>query len=102
MTEQIDLKWKWRENRDGDIGNARYKCFDIRIQDMDGDAAEWSIKRGDLYVAIGTERDIEPAQAKVMEILAYLSRAVDFNDFIARERRRRIREEAGIDMPGAP
>lgn len=101
MREKVPekLNWKWREHRDGDIGDARFKCFDINIQDCDGDFARWHIKRGDVYLAMGEERDTDAAEAKVMVVLATLWRAVEFNDLIAAERRRRIREEAGIATP---
>jgi len=86
MSKEIsELKWRWREHRDGDVGKARFKCFDVRLQDCDGDFCEWQIKRGTVYVAMGQERDIEPAQAKVMEVLAFLWRAVEMNDFVNHE-----------------
>lgn len=93
------LNWRWREHWSGDVGKARFKCFDIGIKDMDGDAAAWHIKRGEVMVAMGTERDTDLAVAKVMEVLPYLWRAVEHNDFVAAEERRRIRENAGIAAP---
>lgn len=87
MSEKVPekLDWKWREHRDGDIGHARFKCFDLGIQDCDGDFARWDIKRGQIYVAVGEERDTDKAEAKVVEVLAPLWRAVELNDFVANE-----------------
>lgn len=85
MAEIPKLEWKWREHRDGDIGKARFKCFDTSIQDCDGDFCRWDIKRGEIYVAMGETRDIDPAIAKVDEVIAFLYRAVEMNDFIRDE-----------------
>lgn len=86
-----ELDWKWRETRDGDIGRARFKCFDLGIQDMDGDGARWHIKRGEQYFAMGEtywtkEEDyMDAAQRIVRETLVHLWRAVEMNDFVANE-----------------
>lgn len=85
MIQQIEINWRWREHRDGDVGTARFKCFDLHIQDMDGDAAAWTIKRGQLCIAMGTERDTEKAVEKIKEVVGFLYRAVEHNDFVNRE-----------------
>lgn len=81
MTAAIEINWKWREHWSGDVGKARFKCFDLSIQDMDGDAASWSVRRGDMYVAAGEEDDTDKAVEKVKEVVGYLYRGIEINDF---------------------
>lgn len=84
------LEWKYRETRDSEFADAKFKCFQIQVQDCDGDMSRWHIKRGDQYVAMGELGGNEPyhmdaAMTLAAEVLAHLWRAVEMNDFVQNE-----------------
>lgn len=92
MREEVPekLDWKYRSTRDIEFARAHFKCFDIEVQDCDGDCSDWSIKRGKQYVAMGSSCSSVPyhmdvAMKEAREVLVYLWRAVEMNDFVAGE-----------------
>lgn len=93
MAEKVPekLNWKWRETNDSEYGRAKFKCFEINVQDCDGDLTRWDIKRGDQYVAVGEtfgskgEYHLDAAMRIARETLVHLWRAVEMNDFVANE-----------------
>lgn len=91
MAEKVPpLQWKYRSTRDSEYARARFKCFEINVQDCDGDFSRWDIKRGDQYVAMGELTGITPyhmdaAKELAEKVLAHLWRAVEMNDFVQNE-----------------
>lgn len=85
------LEWKYRETNDSEYARARFKCFEINLQDCDGDMTRWDIKRGDQYVAMGEigghtpVYHFEAAEKLALETLQHLWRAVEMNDFVQNE-----------------
>lgn len=84
------LVWKYRETNDSEFARARFKCFEIEVQDCDGDMSRWHIKRGDQYVAMGDLYGIKPyhfdaAKKLAQDVLAHLWQAVEMNDFVQNE-----------------
>jgi hypothetical protein len=86
-----ELNWKYRSTRDSEFADAKYQCFEVQVQDCDGDWSRWHIKRGDQYVAVGDEHSVgkvyhmDHAMATAIMVLGYLAKAVDLNDFVANE-----------------
>lgn len=92
MREKVpeELDWKYRSTRDSEFASARFKCFEILVQDCDGDASRWDIKRGKMYIAMGECIGNDPyhmdaAKKEAREVLVHLWRAVEMNDFVTRE-----------------
>lgn len=46
--------WQIKEHRDGDTHTAQLGDISLRVQDMDGDCADWAVHRGDDLLAQGT------------------------------------------------
>lgn len=91
MTDIPPLQWEYRETRDSEYGRAKFKCFEINVQDCDGDFSRWDIKRGGQYVAVGEtggskdEYHFDAAHRIAAEVLKHLWRAVEWNDFVQNE-----------------
>lgn len=87
MTAPIKLDWRWRETRDSEYATARYRGFDIQVQDCDGDLSRWHIKRGDQYIAMGEtdgneQYHMDVAMAQAAQVMGYIWGAVDMNDYV--------------------
>lgn len=90
MTTMPPLVWKYRETRDSEFADAKFKGFAIQVQDCDGDMSRWHIKRGDQFIAMGELGSVSPyhmdaAMKLAEEVLGHLWRAVEMNDFVQNE-----------------
>jgi hypothetical protein len=47
------LRWLFREHRDGETARFCAAGYELYVIDLDGDASEWSLKRGKTILAQG-------------------------------------------------
>jgi hypothetical protein len=51
---ELRFKWTFKEYRDGAIGKFKGAGLEAKVFDMDGDASEWSVRRGKEVLAEGS------------------------------------------------
>lgn len=101
MSDQI--QWNEQDHRDGMTGKAVIADIHIHVQDCDGDTADWDLKRGDEYLAMGnvvaTDDDYEAAKDEAELVARSILNAEERNAFmksgawINRDRIDRLQEE---------
>lgn len=87
---QFRFKWQFKEYRDGAIGTFMAAGFKATVFDMDGDASEWTLKRGKVVLAEGSTYECRPFYHFDACVLA----AEEALLAAARERRLALRKEA--------
>jgi len=93
MTEEIKLEWRYRSTRDIEFATAKYKGFEIQVEDCDGDFSCWHVKRGEQFLVVGecgsTKNangdfvyHMDAAMARAIAVFGYIWKAVRMNDFV--------------------
>lgn len=56
----LRFKWQFRNTRDTGIGSFKGAGIEARVYDLDGDASEWTLKRGRTVIAEGGTYSCDP------------------------------------------
>ena len=86
MYKKPVLKWTYRETNCDETANAKFKGFEIIVQDCDGDMSRWCVKRDGQYIAMGEISTVDPyhrdaAMKLATDVFGYIWEAVEMNDF---------------------
>jgi len=56
----LRFRWQFKEYRDCAVGTFKAAGFTARVIDLDGDASEWTLRRGKALIADGSTYDCSP------------------------------------------